>query len=99
MPSSDRKKLLSDTIRNRDYEAFRAEAFESGLAEFRSAHGRNIVPLIGWLVVAACLVFAAVLALNKSRVRKDSTSTIAADVAPASLYISTSAFDPTNIFR
>src|SRR5262245_1358498 len=65
MPYSDKGKLLSDVIRDSEYEPFRARTFRDGLVALRS-HRRPPARLERWALAAA---IALVLGLGALRFR------------------------------
>jgi hypothetical protein len=58
MPSSEEQQLLNDVLRDADYAAFRAEVYETSLAEFNAGRQR---PLTGVFLAVAAVVLVGVL--------------------------------------
>jgi hypothetical protein len=100
MPSSEKQRLLNEVVENRDFEAFRKEMFQAGLAELRRSRSSTMrtwrrsaiaVSLVASLVVAG-IIFSSPRQQPKQKAETPKPS-------KSELYVESTPLDPKDIVR
>lgn len=80
MPSSEEEQLLNDVLRDADYAAFRAEVYETSLAEFNAGRQRPVAGI--FLAVAAVVLVGVLIALNLTTQKEPAADRRVVSIAP-----------------
>jgi hypothetical protein len=102
MHSSEKERLLTQVIENRDFKAFREEMFHAGRAElrrsrFRAAWRRHPLAWIAWSAMAASILAGAILVLNPGSESEQGMNP--AESPKPTICIQSTAMDPKDVAR